>query len=139
MKVLTEEIIKETNGNCDIINITNEVTDIISRSKMNKGTCLVFSIGSTASISTLEFEPGLLKDIPKVLEKLIPQYQKYQHNETWGDNNGHAHIRSSLFGTSFTFPFINGEPMLGTWQQIVLIDFDDRKRTRRVIIQLTGA
>lgn len=138
MKIITEEIIKETNGNCDIINITQDVSNIISRSKLTKGSCLVFSIGSTASITTLEFEPGLLKDIPKVLEKLIPQYQKYHHNDTWGDNNGHAHIRSSIFGTSFTFPFSNSEPVLGTWQQIVLIDFDDRKRTRRIIVQLTG-
>ena len=83
-------------------------------------------------------EPGLLKDIPKALEKLIPAFSKYHHNETWGDGNGHAHIRSALIGTSLSVPFKNGMLMLGTWQQIVLIDFDNRKRTRRVAIQLTG-
>ena len=138
MKILNEEILVDTNGNCDIINITPLVQDVLIKSKMNKGNATVFSIGSTASITTLEFEPGLLKDIPKVLEKLIPTYQKYQHNDTWGDHNGHAHIRSAIFGTSFNVPFVNNQMVLGTRQQIVLIDFDDRKRTRRIFVQLIG-
>ncbi len=138
MRIINEEILIDTNGNCDIINITSHVQEIIHKSKMNKGNATVFSIGSTASITTLEFEPGLLKDIPKVLEKLIPTYQKYHHNDTWGDHNGHAHIRSAIFGTSFNVPFANSQMVLGTWQQIVLIDFDDRKRTRRIFVQLIG-
>jgi secondary thiamine-phosphate synthase enzyme len=89
-------------------------------------------------VTTIEFEPGLLKDIPRVLEKLIPAYSKYHHNETWGDHNGHSHIRSSIFGTSFSVPFVNGELILGTWQQIVLIDFDTRKRSRRIAVQIMG-
>lgn len=138
MKIITKEIIISTEGNCDIKNITLEVQRILIASKLQEGNCTVFSIGSTASITTIEYEPGLLKDIPKVLEKLIPTLSKYQHNDTWGDNNGHSHIRSALFGTSFNVPFIKGELILGTWQQIVLIDFDNRKRTRRIAIQLIG-
>jgi secondary thiamine-phosphate synthase enzyme len=138
MKILTKEITVSTSGNCDIKNISDEVNKILKASKLNEGNCLVFISGSTASITTLEFEPGLLKDIPKVLEKLIPSYTRYHHNDTWGDSNGHSHIRSAIFGTSFTVPFTKGELLLGTWQQIVLIDFDNRKRTRRIAVQLTG-
>ena len=138
MKILTNEIILESSGNCDIIDITNEAQNFLNKSNMLEGFCNIFSIGSTASITTIEFEPGLLKDIPKVLEKLIPAYTKYHHNDTWGDGNGHAHIRSAIIGTSLNVPFNNGMLMLGTWQQIVLIDFDNRKRTRRVVIQLIG-
>lgn len=138
MKILTKEIILSTEGNCDIINITEDVQSIITGGKMKEGNCCVFSIGSTASITTIEYEPGLLKDIPKILDKLIPVYAKYNHNDTWGDNNGHSHIRSAMIGTSFNVPFLKGELILGTWQQIVLIDFDNRKRNRRIIVQLTG-
>ena len=138
MKILTKEIVISTEGNCDIKNITDNVQNILSESKLKEGTCNVFSIGSTASVTTIEFEPGLLKDIPKVLDKLIPVYSKYHHNDTWGDNNGHSHIRSAIIGTSLNVPFTKGELILGTWQQIVIIDFDNRKRTRRIAIQLTG-
>lgn len=138
MKILTREIIVETEGNCDIKNITEEVRKHLKESKMKEGSCCVFSIGSTASITTLEYEPGLLKDIPKTLEKLIPAYAKYYHNETWGDNNGHSHIRSAMIGTSINIPFVKSELTLGTWQQIVLIDFDNKKRTRRIAVQLMG-
>ncbi|MBV6478363.1 MAG: hypothetical protein HGGPFJEG_01116 [Ignavibacteria bacterium] len=138
MKIITKEITIPTAGDCDIKNITDKVTDILFNSKLKEGSCCIFSIGSTASVTTIEYEPGLIKDIPKVLDKLIPTFAKYHHNETWGDNNGHAHIRSSIFGTSLNIPFLNGELILGTWQQIVLIDFDNRKRTRRIVVQLTG-
>jgi len=138
MKILTKEIIIPTEGNCDIKNITEDVQQIVTACKLQEGNCNVFSIGSTASITTIEYEPGLIKDIPKVLEKLIPVFSKYHHNDTWGDNNGHSHIRSAIIGTSFSAPFIKGILLLGTWQQIVLIDFDNRKRTRRVAIQIIG-
>lgn len=138
MKILTKEIIISTEGNTDIRNITEDIHEILKASKLQEGNCTVFSIGSTASITTIEYEPGLIKDIPKILEKLIPTYTKYYHNETWGDNNGHSHIRSAIFGTSYNIPFIKGELILGTWQQIVLIDFDNRKRTRRIAVQLIG-
>jgi len=138
MKIFTKEIVIPTEGDCDIKNITDDIQQIISSSKFLEGNCTVFSIGSTASITTIEYEQGLVKDIPKVLEKLIPAFSKYHHNDTWGDNNGHSHIRSAIIGTSFNVPFIKGELVLGTWQQIVLIDFDNRKRTRRVAVQLIG-
>jgi secondary thiamine-phosphate synthase enzyme len=138
MKIITRELIIETEGNCDIKNITDEVRKQIKESRMKEGNCNVFSIGSTASITTLEYEPGLIKDIPKILEKLIPAYSKYNHNDTWGDNNGHSHIRSAIIGTSINIPFIKSELTLGTWQQIVLIDFDTKKRTRRISVQLIG-
>ncbi len=138
MKILTKEIIISTEGNSDIKNITEEVQQILQFSKLQEGNCTVFSIGSTASVTTIEYEPGLLKDLPKVFEKLIPTYSKYYHNDTWGDDNGHSHLRSAIVGTSFNVPFVKGELLLGTWQQIVLIDFDNRKRTRRIAVQLIG-
>ena len=96
MKILTKEIIINTEGNCDIKNITENVQKVLKESQLKEGTCNVFSIGSTASITTIEYESGLIKDLPKVLEKLIPAFSKYHHNDTWGDNNAHSHIRASF-------------------------------------------
>jgi len=138
MKIITAELTIPTKGNCDVINITEEIQTKLLESKLKEGTCNVFSIGSTASVTTIEYEPGLIKDLPAVLDKLIPEYSKYHHNDAWGDNNGHAHIRSAIIGTSINIPFIKGQLILGTWQQVVLIDFDNRKRTRRVAVQVTG-
>ena len=138
MKIITENISVNTKGNCDIINITENVQSVISGNKVNTGNATVFVVGSTASISTIEYEPGLKKDLPAILEKLIPQEYKYRHHDTWGDYNGHAHIRSTIIGCSQTIPFVKGELMLGTWQQVVLIDFDDKPRTRKVVVQLIG-
>lgn len=138
MKILTEKLSVDTKGNCDIVNITDNVQAFISKQNMREGNVTVFAVGSTASISTVEYEPGLRKDIPQILDKLIPSKQKYFHNDTWGDNNGHAHIRSTLFGCSQTIPFIKGELLLGTWQQIILLDFDERPRVRKVIMQIIG-
>ena len=138
MKIISQEITKRTKGNCDIVEITDDVNNIINNSKIKNGNCTLFSIGSTAGITTIEYEPGLLKDLPKLLDKLIPSSVQYHHDDTWGDGNGYAHLRSALFKTSFTVPVINGELTLGTWQQIVLIDFDNRERTRRIVVQLIG-
>jgi len=138
MKIFTEKLTVNTKGNCDIVNITNEVQAFISKQNMREGNVTGFVVGSTASISTVEYEPGLRKDIPQILDKLIPSKQRYIHNDTWGDNNGHAHIRSTLFGCSQTIPFTNGELLLGTWQQIILLDFDDRPRVRKIIMQIIG-
>lgn len=138
MKILTDKLTINTKGSCDIVNITDEVQAFINKQKVREGNVTVFVVGSTASISTVEYEPGLKKDIPQLLDKLVPSNQRYYHNDTWGDNNGYAHIRSTIFGCSQTIPFSNGELMLGTWQQIVLLDFDDRPRVRKVIVQLIG-
>jgi secondary thiamine-phosphate synthase enzyme len=138
MKILTQEIQKKTKGNCDIIDITGDITDIILKSGIKEGQCTIFSVGSTAGITTIEFEPGLLKDIPKLLDKLIPQATRYNHDDTWGDGNGHAHLRSALYKTSLSIPIYKGELTLGTWQQVVLLDFDNRGRTRRIVVQIIG-
>ncbi len=138
MKIITEEIHKKTRGNCDIVNLTDDLTELLKKSGMSQGNCTVFSIGSTSAITTVEYEPGLIKDIPKFLDEIIPQFKNYHHNETWGDGNGHSHLRSSLYKTSLTIPFNNGEFFLGTWQQVVFLDFDNRERTRRIIAQFIG-
>ena len=138
MKIITENISVNTLGNTDMVDITKNVINLIDKYKMHEGNATVFVVGSTASISTIEYEPGLKKDMPRILEKLIPSNQRYHHNDTWGDNNGHAHIRAAIIGCSKTIPFVNGELLLGTWQQLVLIDFDDRPRVRKVVIQLNG-
>lgn len=138
MKIITEHHSVKTKGNCDIIDITENVRNNLLTHKLKQGNATVFVVGSTASISTIEYEPGLKKDLPEILEKFIPSGQKYHHNDTWGDHNGHSHLRSTLFGCSQTIPFTNGELLLGTWQQIILIDFDERPRTRKFVVQLIG-
>lgn len=138
MKITTNEILKKTKGNCEIINLTDDIIDLLNESGLRQGQCTVFSIGSTSAITTMEYEPGLIKDIPKFLDEIIPQFKKYHHNDTWGDGNGHSHLRSSLYKSSLTIPFNNGELYLGTWQQVVFLDFDNRERTRRIIVQFIG-
>jgi secondary thiamine-phosphate synthase enzyme len=138
MKIISHEIIKNTKGNCDIVDITGEINEILLKTGIKEGTCTVFSVGSTAGITTIEYEPGLLKDIPKLLDKLIPAAVRYNHDDTWGDGNGHAHLRSALIKTSLSIPVVKGELTLGTWQQVVLLDFDNRGRTRRIVVQVMG-
>ena len=138
MTVETHSISVKTRGNTDIIDITNEVQEKISSSDFVEGSVLVFAGGSTAGITTIEYEPGLLKDYPEFFEKLVPSNKNYQHDNTWHDGNGYAHIRAALQGASFTIPFSKGKMLLGTWQQIILIDFDNRPRTRNIVVQITG-
>jgi secondary thiamine-phosphate synthase enzyme len=138
VKVTSEEIIKKTKGNNDIINLTADVEKFIKNSKAADGLLTVFCVGSTGGISTMEYEPGLIKDIPKFFEKIIPSSLRYNHDDTWGDGNGHSHLRSFLLKTSLSVPVIKGELILGTWQQIVFIDFDNKPRTRRIILQYSG-
>jgi len=138
MATYFEEIIKTSEANCKIFDITDDIVEIIEKSKIHNGIVTVFSIGSTTGITTIEYEPGLIKDIPKLMEKLIPTYQNYNHNETWGDGNGHSHLRSALIKTSLTIPLVKSEMTLGTWQQVVFIDFDNKQRTRRIAVQVMG-
>ncbi len=138
MKIITENHSFKTKGNCDIINLSNVLQTSFEKSNLKNGNVTVFVVGSTASISTIEYEQGLKKDLPEILEKFIPAGKKYHHNDTWGDHNGHSHLRSTLFGCSLTIPFLNGDIQLGTWQQVILIDFDERPRTRKVIFQFIG-
>lgn len=138
MKVITEHFSVSTGGNSELLDITGTVSDLLSKHKLNEGNLTVFVSGSTASVTTTEFEPGLRKDIPEALNRLAPEGVRYHHDDTWHDGNGHAHVRASILGPSLTIPFSGGEMLLGTWQQIVLIDFDNRPRERKVIVQLIG-
>lgn len=137
--VKTETLEITTKGNCDIIDITEDVQTAVYRSKMADGTVTVFNVGSTAGITTIEYEPGLVNhDINASFEKIAPQNGRYEHEETWHDDNGHAHVRASMLGPSLAVPFCSQKLTLGTWQQIVLIDFDTRSRTRKIICQIIG-
>jgi secondary thiamine-phosphate synthase enzyme len=138
MKVLNKKITLKTRGNPDLINITDAVADAVSASKLKSGSATVFIVGSTAGVTTFEYEPGLEKDMRELYEKLVPSDRHYSHDETWGDANGFSHLRAALTGPSLVVPFENGRLALGTWQQIVLAEFDNRPRRREIIIQLTG-
>lgn len=137
--VKTHKIKVKTKGNCDIINISEQLGDAVHKSGISNGTVTVFNVGSTAGITTIEYEPGLVNyDIAAAFEKIAPVNGRYEHEETWHDDNGHAHVRASLLGASLSVPIVDGELTLGTWQQVVLIDFDTRERTRTVICQIMG-
>jgi len=137
--VKTHELNIKTNGNCEVVNITDQVAAAVAKSGMADGTVTVFNVGSTAGITTTEYEPGLVNyDLKAAFEKIAPHNARYEHEETWHDDNGHSHVRASLLGPSLTVPVVAGRLTLGTWQQIILIDFDTRPRTRTVICQMVG-
>ncbi|MGD2095066.1 MAG: secondary thiamine-phosphate synthase enzyme YjbQ [Phycisphaerales bacterium] len=137
--VWSETLKIKTKGNCDVIDITGQVNEFISRSNIREGAVTVFNVGSTAGITTTEYEPGLVNyDIRAAFEKIAPERGRYEHEETWHDDNGHAHVRATLMGPSLSVPVIGGQLTLGTWQQIILVDFDTRPRTRTVICQMVG-
>jgi secondary thiamine-phosphate synthase enzyme len=138
MEIETYSISLSTKGNCDIVDITNEVENLITNNNFSEGNVLVFAGGSTAGITTIEFEPGLLKDYPKFFERVAPAGINYEHDNTWHDGNGHSHVRASVQGASLTVPFTKGRLLLGTWQQIILVDFDNRSRKRDITVQITG-
>lgn len=138
MELETYSINISTKGNCDITDITDQVRDLILKNNFIEGNVLVFAAGSTAGITTIEYEPGLLNDYPKFFDRIAPENINYEHDNTWHDGNGHSHIRSSIQGTSLTIPFSNGRLLLGTWQQIIFVDFDNRSRRREIVIQITG-
>ena len=136
MPIVSERFNINTKGFTDIINITGKVQEIVRNHKHDQAQVLVYVPGSTASITTIEYEPGLLKDLPEAFEKIAPMNKTYHHDETWHDGNGYAHVRASMIGNSEVFPVVNSELILGTWQQIILIDFDNKPRTRSVIVQI---
>lgn len=138
MQIKTLKFSVTTKGKNDIIDITEQVQIKLKETGFKEGNVLIFAPGSTAGITTIEYEPGLLKDYPEFFEKIAPSDISYHHDETWHDANGYAHVRASLQGGSYSVPFIDSKLMLGTWQQIVLIDFDNRSRSRNVIVQFTG-
>lgn len=138
MEIETYSISLSTKGNCDIVDITDKVHNLITQNNFSDGNVLVFAGGSTAGITTIEYEPGLLKDYPKFFERIVPGNINYEHDNTWHDGNGHSHIRAALQGASLTVPFSKGRLLLGTWQQIIFIDFDNRSRKRKITVQVTG-
>jgi secondary thiamine-phosphate synthase enzyme len=133
-----EAISIQTKGDCDMIDITQSVENTIAKSKMNTGICTVFCEGSTGSVTTIEYEEGLLQDFPAAMERIAPSDAVYEHHLRWHDGNGHSHIRASILGPSLTVPFVNGRLTLGTWQQIVFVDFDNRPRNRKLEVVLVG-
>jgi secondary thiamine-phosphate synthase enzyme len=135
--VKTEKIQVKTRGNCDVVNITEQVGAAVAKWGLREGTVTVFNVGSTAGITTTEYEPGLVNyDIAAAFEKMAPANGRYEHEETWHDDNGHSHVRASLLGPSLSVPVVDGRLTLGTWQQIILVDFDTRSRTRTIICQI---
>lgn len=139
MDIQTREIRFSTKGRTDIIDITGRLQESIEKAGMMEGNVTVFAVGSTAGITTVEFEPGLVNsDLPRAFDKIAPYGRDYAHHDTWGDDNGASHVRSSLLGSSLSIPFINGRLVLGTWQQVIFIDFDTRPRQRSVVVQMIG-
>ncbi len=138
MTIVTDRVAVSTRGESEIVDITPGVQELIGKHGFEHGQALVFVSGSTAGLTTVEFEPGLLEDLPAAFERIAPREIRYRHDDTWHDGNGHSHVRASLLGPSLTAPFQDGYLLLGTWQQIVLIDFDNRPRKRDVVVQLTG-
>jgi secondary thiamine-phosphate synthase enzyme len=137
--VKTQEIKVKTKGNCEVVNITEQVGGAVARSKIENGAVTVFNVGSTAGITTTEYEPGLANyDLKAAFEKIASENARYEHEQTWHDDNGHAHVRASLLGPSLSVPIAAGRLTLGTWQQIILIDFDTKPRTRTIICQIIG-
>ncbi len=135
MAIINEKFLISTKGFCDIIDITRKVKDIARAHNLKNALVNIYTPSSTASIITLEYEPGLVQDLPSVLEDLIPIDKEYEHDKKWKDNNAAAHIRASILGASISIPLANYELELGSWQKIVLIDFDNKLNTRAVIVQ----
>ncbi len=136
--VVTKTISLQTKGQCDIIDITSQVARQVAEADINSGTATVFVAGSTAGVATIEFESGVLSDLKAMWERIVPQGIPYDHDRAWGDGNGYSHVRASLLGASLVVPFNDKRLTLGTWQQIVLIDFDNRPRSRQIILQIMG-
>jgi len=136
--VVTKKISLQSKGHCDIIDITPQVEKQIAETNINSGIATLFIAGSTAGISTIEFESGLLSDFQNMWERTIPKNIHYDHDRRWGDGNGYSHVRASLLGASLVIPFNDKRLTLGTWQQIVLVDFDNRPRSRQIILQIMG-
>jgi len=138
MKIKTERILIDTLGGVQVIDITSQVHQLLARSNLKEGLATVFVPGSTAAVTTIEFEPGLVADITKALDRIAPRDGHYEHDQRWHDGNGHSHVRASFLKPSVTIPFSNKALMLGTWQQLVFIELDVRPRNRTIVVQLIG-
>ncbi len=138
MPVVTGSLNLNTKGNTDIFDITHDVARLVQQSGLRSGTVTVFCPSSTSGVTTVEFEPGAVADLKRMFEELVPSNRDYKHNGTWGDANGHSHMRASLLGASLTVPFVEKTLTLGTWQQIVYLDFDTGPRRRELVVQMVG-
>jgi secondary thiamine-phosphate synthase enzyme len=138
MMVETRSIVFSTQAEMDVVDITKDVTNVLAESAASEGIVTVFVPGSTGALGTMEYEPGLVRDMKEFFEKVAPQDHYYHHEERWHDKNGHSHVRASLLGPSVTIPFRDKRLMLGTWQQVVFFDFDVRARERELFVQIMG-
>ncbi len=138
MTVKTTSISLSTQGNADIRDITDQLAKAISNSGLTSGTATVFCPSSTSALTTIEFEGGALSDLRRLFDEIIPLNREYAHNERWHDGNGHSHVRAALLGPSLTIPFVDGHLSLGTWQQVIYVDFDNHPRQRKLVVQLIG-
>lgn len=138
MPVITLSYDLESKGNADVINITPAVEQAVGRSELTDGTLTVFCQSSTSAVTTIEYETGCISDLRRMFDAVASQKQSYAHNARWGDGNGHSHVRAALLGPSITIPFVDKQLTLGTWQQVIFIDFDNRPRSRRLVFQVMG-
>jgi len=136
--VVTESISFRTQGNGEIVDITGQLERKVADSPLKDGTVTIFSPSATSSLTTIEYEPGLVHDLQELFERVAPQAIEYSHNLRWGGGNGHSHVRGALFGPSLTVPFVNKRLTLGTWQQVVFLDFDVRPHNRELVLQMIG-
>jgi len=138
MTISTRSIKIHSKGENDIIDLTDKISNFVKKSGISNGTVIIFVSGSTGSVTTIEYESGLIKDFPEMLDRIAPRDLDYGHEQMWHDGNGHSHVKASLVGPSLTVPFIEGELCLGTWQQIVFLELDTRERTRNLVLQIIG-
>jgi secondary thiamine-phosphate synthase enzyme len=138
MPVITRTITVSSKGENDMIDITHQIDEAMKATILQDGIVAIFVSGSTAAVTTIEYEPGLKKDFPKMLARIAPSEIEYEHDNTWHDGNGHSHVRASLIGPSLTVPFNNKGLTLGTWQQIVLLEMDTKPRQRKIVLQIIG-
>lgn len=136
--VITKEFNLSTKGFCDIHNITDQVAEAVRSSDVNSGIALVFTPSATSAITTVEYESGMLSDFEELMERVASQAWEYKHNERWHDGNGFSHVRAALLGPSVTVPFADKKLIMGTWQEIAFMDFDNRSRSRRIVVQILG-
>lgn len=138
MTVVSGSFELETRGHADCVDITTELRGAVESTGLRHGIAHLFVVGSTAAITTIELEPGCVADLQAMFERIAPEGATYRHHERWGDHNGHSHMRASLLGPHLAVPFVDASPTLGTWQQVILVDFDDRPRRRTVVVQTIG-
>jgi len=138
LTVITKQLSINTKGEGDILDITGDVAETVVESKLRNGIVTIFIPGATGALTTIEYESGLLKDLPNILERIAPKKLLYEHEKRWHDGNGHSHVRASIIGPSITVPFVNGRLTLGTWQQIIFMELDVRRRDRNLVLQIIG-